>query len=89
MNTSATLLSADNNDEFVPACCLIGGQICSVDIACCMLNNCVRGYCQEARRDGQALYWVTQQETHMRLQLVSANGVAQQWPLSDPVACLF
>ena len=73
MKKSATLLSADNNDGFVPACCLIGGQVCSVDFACCMPNNCVRGYCQEARRDG---HWVTQQETRMRLQLVSANGVA-------------
>jgi hypothetical protein len=25
---------------------LIDGQVCTANIDCCMLNNCVTGYCQ-------------------------------------------
>ena len=35
-----------DNGGFVPACCLIGGQVCTADIDCCMPNSCIAGYCQ-------------------------------------------
>ena len=35
-----------DNGGFVPACCLVGGQLCAEDIDCCMPNNCLGGICQ-------------------------------------------
>lgn len=39
-------VACSDNGGFVPACCLIGGQVCTADLDCCLPNACIAGYCQ-------------------------------------------